>query len=165
MLRLFSSGALSLCLWRHHRRSVWLAELLCKILIVSPPCLLAFGVIGWQRSAATEPERWLKWPNETLRRKEQNRLIKLTDIKGWLPLPSSINQSVSFLSFIICSHTPHPLTALCALSVLFGARFIHLCFLGNDRLNMTERHTGTIQCKDSWVYSYDMYHRLKEPAL
>lgn len=93
--------------------SVWLS---CfrKILIISPPSLLASALIDWQTCAGTESERWLKWRNKTERRKEQNRLIEFINVKAWVPPPSSINHSVSFLFFIICSHT---------LSLQFGLSF------------------------------------------
>lgn len=121
--------------------SVWLS---CfrKILIIYPPSLLAFALIDWQTSAGTETERWLKWWNKTERRKEQNWLIKFINVMAWLPPPSSINHSVSFLLFIICSHTPHSLTAVWALSLLFWSHSIHLCFLGNERLNLTGHFQG-----------------------
>lgn len=55
------------CLWRHHRPSVYLSGWAAfrKILIKSPPSLLAFALIDWCTSAGMEPERWLKWQSKT----------------------------------------------------------------------------------------------------
>lgn len=94
----------SACLWRHHRQSVYLSGRAAfhKILIISPPCLLAFALIEWRTSAGMELERWLKWQSKN-RDKEQNWRIKLINVKAWLLPLSSLNHSLSFLLFIICS--------------------------------------------------------------